>query len=154
MEMDLETLIFYQPLCIIREHQHIRLNYLTWRVAKCNKVKWSEVNEAKWSGMRRSEGENRGGGGGGRVFLEKVYRSSKWWEVKDWGRESVSELMIVKKNDYKKLYIVLSCLGAFTFCTCCKIIICLMCIVVVMCICCTVCALIFFFFYFRCRIAG
>ena len=29
--------------------------------------------------------------------MEKVYRSSKWWEVKDWG-ESVSELMIVKKT--------------------------------------------------------
>ena len=32
-----------------------------------------------------------------RVFMEKVYRSSKWWEVKDWG-ESASELMIVKKK--------------------------------------------------------
>ena len=31
------------------------------------------------------------------VFMEKVYRSSKWWEVKDWG-ESVSELMIKKKT--------------------------------------------------------
>jgi len=30
--------------------------------------------------------------------MEKVYRSSKWWEVKDWG-ESVSELMIEKKNE-------------------------------------------------------
>ena len=29
--------------------------------------------------------------------MEKVYRSSKGWEVKDWG-ESVSELMIVKKK--------------------------------------------------------
>ena len=35
--------------------------------------------------------------GGGRVFMEKVYGSSKWWEVKDWG-ESVSELMIGKKT--------------------------------------------------------
>ena len=42
-----------------------------------------------------------------------------------WG-ESVSELMIVKKNYYKKLYTVLSCLAVFTFCTCCKILICLM----------------------------
>ena len=25
--------------------------------------------------------------------MDEVYRSSKWWEVKDWG-ESVSELMI------------------------------------------------------------
>jgi len=32
-----------------------------------------------------------------RVFMEKVYRSSKWWEVKDWG-ESVSELGIGKKQ--------------------------------------------------------
>ena len=38
--------------------------------------------------------------------MEKVYGSSKWWEVKDWG-ESVSELMIVKKHSYKKLYTVL-----------------------------------------------
>ena len=45
-------------------------------------------------------------GKGGSVFMEKVNRSSKWWEVKDWG-ESVSELMI-KKNNYNKLYTVLS----------------------------------------------
>jgi len=51
-------------------------------------VKWNEV---KWSEVQYREGE------GGRVFMEKVYRSSKWWEVKDWG-ESVSELMIVKKQ--------------------------------------------------------
>ena len=44
--------------------------------------------------MRRSEVQDREGG---RVFLEKVYRSSKWWEVKDWS-ESVSELMIGKKK--------------------------------------------------------
>jgi len=31
--------------------------------------------------------------------------------------------MIVKKNNYKKLYTVLSFLGVFTFCTCCKILI-------------------------------
>ena len=24
--MDLETLVFFQPLCIIREHQHVRWN--------------------------------------------------------------------------------------------------------------------------------
>jgi len=41
----------------------------------------------------------------------------------------VSELMIVKENNYKKLYTVLSCLGGFTFCTCCKILICLVCFV-------------------------
>jgi len=29
--------------------------------------------------------------------MEKFYRSSKWWEVKDWGKR-VSELMIVKKK--------------------------------------------------------
>jgi len=39
-------------------------------------MRWSEV-------QYREEGE--------RIFMEKVYRSSKWWEVKDWG-ESVSEL--------------------------------------------------------------
>ena len=33
---------------------------------------------------------------GEEAFMEKVYRSSKWWEVKDWG-ESVSELMIKKQ---------------------------------------------------------
>jgi len=44
--------------------------------------------------MRRCEVQYREGGE--RVFMEKVYRSSKWWEVKDWG-ESVSEL-IIKKN--------------------------------------------------------
>ena len=44
-------------------------------------------------------------GGGGQVYMEKVCRSSNWWEVKDWG-ESVSEL-IIKKDNYKKLYIVL-----------------------------------------------
>ena len=87
-----------------------------WSVAMW---KWSEVNEAKWSGMRWSEVQYRDGGEG--VFMEKVYRSSKWWEVKDCG-ESVSELMI--KNSYKKLYTVLYYLGVFTFCTC-YILICL-----------------------------
>ena len=47
--------------------------------------------------------------------------------MKDWG-ESVSELMIVKKNNYQKLYTVLSGWGVFTFCTCC-ILICLGCFV-------------------------
>jgi len=45
--------------------------------------------------MRLSEVQYREGGE--RVFMEKVYKSSKWWEVKDWG-ESVSELMIEKKR--------------------------------------------------------
>ena len=55
------------------------------------KVKWNEV---KWSAVKGS------GGWGGRVFMKKVYRSSKWWEVKDWG-ESARELMIVKKKEKK-----------------------------------------------------
>ena len=46
--------------------------------------------------MRRSEVRSIGRGEG-RVFMEKVYSSSKWWEVKDWG-EGVSELMIVKRK--------------------------------------------------------
>ena len=67
-----------------------------------NAIKWSEVNEAKWSGMRWSELQYREAGRGEeRVFMEKVYRSSKWWEVKDWG-ESASELMIVKKKPLQK----------------------------------------------------
>ena len=45
--------------------------------------------------------------------MEKFYKSSKWWEVKDWG-DSVSEL-VIKKNNNKKLYTVLSYLGVFTF---------------------------------------
>ena len=68
---------------------------------KRSKVKWNEV---KWSAVW----------GGERVFIEKVYRSSKWWEVKDWG-EIASDLMIVKKNNYKKLYTVLSWLGVLPF---------------------------------------
>ena len=73
----------------------------------CNKVEWTKQSEVEWGEVKCNIG--RGGGDGtGRVFMEKVYRSSKWWEVKDWG-ESVSELMTVKKNNYKKLYTVLSC---------------------------------------------
>ena len=56
-------------------------------------MKWtkqSKVDEAKWSAQYREVG-------GGQVFMKKVYSSSKWWEVKDWG-ESVSELMIEKKK--------------------------------------------------------
>jgi len=37
-----------------------------------------------------------------------------------WKREWINDC---KKNNYKKLYTVLSCLGVFTFCTCCKILI-------------------------------
>jgi len=43
--------------------------------------------------------------------------------VSAWG-ESVG-----KKTNYNKLYTALSCLGVFTFCTCCKILICLVCFV-------------------------
>ena len=91
-----------------------------WRVAKCNKVKWSEWskvkwNEAKWSAQYRE---------GGRVFMEKVYRSSKWWEVKDWG-ESVSELVIRKKKQLQETEHSTVLIGCFYFCTCCKILICL-----------------------------
>ena len=59
--------------------------------------------------------------------MEKFYRNSKGWEVKDWG-ESVSEL-VIKKNNNKKLYRVPSYLVDFTFRTCCKILNCLVCIV-------------------------
>ena len=44
----------------------------------------------------------------------------------------MNELMIVKKKDnYKKLSTVLSCLDVYTFCTCCKILICLVCFVAI-----------------------
>ena len=46
---------------------------------KQSEVEWDEVK----CSIRKAE----------QVFMEKVYRSSKWWEVKDWG-ESMSELMI------------------------------------------------------------
>jgi len=88
-------------------------------VEKRSQVKWkvqSEVNEAsevEWGKVKCSIG-------GGRVFMENVYRNSKWWEVKDWG-ESVSKLVIGGANNNKKLYTVLTYLGVFTFCTCCKI---------------------------------
>ena len=110
--------------------------------------------------------------------VEGVYwsnTSSKWWEVKDWG-ESVSELMIVKKPNYQELYTVLSCLGDFTVCTFCKILICLCVLLLVLscllCNCCwlTVCiavvvlcvlSYVYFlycvgiaFFHFRCQTAG
>ena len=71
--------------------------------------KWTKQSEVEWGEVKCSIGE----AGEERVFIEKVYRSSKWWEVKDWG-ESVIDLMIVKKNNYKK-YTVLSCLGVLPF---------------------------------------
>ena len=57
---------------------------------------WSERSEVKWNEVKCSIAR-----GGGRIFIEKVCRSSKWREVKDWD-ESVSELMF-GKNNYKKL---------------------------------------------------
>jgi len=98
---------------------------LRWSEVKWSEVKWSERSEVKWNVMKLSAVQ----AGEEKVFMEKIYRSSKWWELKDWG-ESVSELMIVKKkHNYKKLYTVLYCLGICTFCTCCKILICLVCFV-------------------------
>ena len=57
--------------------------------------------------------------------------------MKDWG-ESVSELMIVK-NNYKKLYTVLSGLGVFTFCTCCILICLVFLLLVSSCLVCNIC---------------
>ena len=51
--------------------------------------------------MRWSEVQYGEGGGGKQLFMEKVYSSSKWWEVKDWG-ESVSELKIEKKKQLQE----------------------------------------------------
>ena len=101
----------------------IRYRSSWWREKLSNvegsEVQWSEVkwmkqvkwNEAKWSAVQ---------GRGVWVFMEKVYRNIKWWEVKDWG-ESVSELVTGGGDNNKKLYTVLSYLGVFTFYTCCKI---------------------------------
>jgi len=55
--------------------------------------KWSERSEVEWGEVKGTIGK----GGGERIFMEKIYRCSKWWEVKDWG-ESMSELMIGKKQ--------------------------------------------------------
>jgi hypothetical protein len=55
----------------VRMHWKI---YLAWRVAKCNKVKWTKQSEVEWGEVKCSIGG--GGGGGGRVFIEKFYRSS------------------------------------------------------------------------------
>ena len=63
------------------------------------------MNWMRWSEVQYREGREE------RVFMEKVYRSSKWWEVKDWG-ESASELMIVKKKIHKTLHRALL-LGCF-----------------------------------------
>jgi len=54
---------------------------------------WSEVKRTKQSEVEWGEVQYREEGGGKWVFMEKDYRDSKWWEVKDW-IEGVSELMI------------------------------------------------------------
>ena len=63
---------------------------------------------------------------GGRFFVEKVYSvvSDEKWRtgVKAWVH------FWLKKNNYKKLNTVLSCLVVFACCTCC-ILICIVCIV-------------------------
>ena len=59
--------------------------------------------------MRWSEVQYREGGW---IFMEKVYGSSKWWDVKDWG-ESVSELMIVKKKKIQETVHSTVLLGCF-----------------------------------------
>ena len=122
----------------IRNELKNRINYWT----KKETGKYSVIKWWKHQLIMTTHPVAMGGGKGGSNFTsnfiaekysgninQKVYRSSKWWEVKDWG-ESVSELMIErkKKNNYKKLYTVLSYLGVFTFCTCC-ILICLVCTV-------------------------
>ena len=66
---------------------------------KQSEVEWGEVKC------------NIGKGEGGRVFMEKVYRSIKRYEVKDWG-ENASELMIVKKQLQITVHSILS-LGCF-----------------------------------------
>ena len=48
--------------------------------------------------------------------MDGVYCWTNYREIKS---------IIVPLFNYKKLYTVLSCLGVFTFCTCCKILICL-----------------------------
>ena len=57
-------------------------------------MKWKKQSEVEWGEVKCSVGKGEGEEEE-RVFMEKVYRSSKWWEVKDWG-ESASELMGVK----------------------------------------------------------
>jgi len=59
--------------------------------SEVHKVKWTKQSEVEWGEVKCSMG------GGEWVFMEKVYSSSNWWGVKNWG-ESTSELMIVKKK--------------------------------------------------------
>jgi len=59
-------------------------------IALClNLVKWTKQSEVEWGEVKCSRGR-----GGGRVFMEKFYRSSKWWEVKGSG-ENVNELTLI-----------------------------------------------------------
>jgi len=46
-------------------------------------------SEVEWGEVKCITGK----GEGGSVFMEKVYRSRKWWEVKDWGwkRELIND---------------------------------------------------------------
>ena len=53
-----------------------------------SEVKWTKQSEAEWGEVKCSIGREEE-----LVLMEKVCKSSKWWEVKDWG-ESVSELVI------------------------------------------------------------
>ena len=59
-----------------REAKYSEVKSLKWSVKLSNimrnEVIWSEVNEAKWSGMRWSEVQYREGGE--LVFVGKVYR--------------------------------------------------------------------------------
>ena len=59
---------------------------------KYSEEKWSKWHKCKWNHVMWGAVQGRGSEW---VFMEKVYGSSKWWELKDWG-ESVSELMIKK----------------------------------------------------------
>ena len=116
--LDMHTVICRTPELKYKLHS-CGCSYITFSILSITMCDTHIPSGAK--GLKRRQEE--------RVFMEKVYRSSKWWEVKDWG-ENVSELVIgKKKTNNKKLHTVLSYLGVFTFCTCCKILICLMCIV-------------------------
>jgi len=53
-----------------------------WSVAMWNEVQWMKQSEWEWGEVQYRKG--------GKESMEKVYRSSRWWEVKDWV-ETVSE---------------------------------------------------------------
>ena len=52
---------------------------------------------AQYSSGNASEVRGIGKGGGDKSLRKRCYRSSKWWEVKDWS-ESVCNLIIIKKK--------------------------------------------------------